>query len=393
MRGTNIYPSSTTSSSSSSSSSSSNLSINTAHYQAADGASKTSSHLHHLHHAHHYGHSPFGSPTSVPEVVGHRSKSKPVFIPTGFAARLANGAKVAPELNIRSKNVINLSHDQTSTFDQHSLHDDEPRGSGGPVTKSSSLDSDNHPHNEHDSAISSEGSSSGDSSVRHDVHHQAKENEVMEVNDHLHAHPHAHHHHLHQVPHYHHPAHYHHRSESNSSDELAPLEADNQNGDNGNTTNSNASSSALGSRISVVRWPQGSIPRRVKKLTWQDEQRNNRLDQMYHSNQVVPAMTGQSQTDAPSPPPPPPTKTKTLSGHLLTGTQPAQVTSYAIRTGAAGGQPINTAKVIRSANVIGAMARVESSSPNGPSYQRTGPKSANAATTITTTLPDLTVYF
>ena len=27
------------------------------------------------------------------------------------------------------------------------------------------------------------------------------------------------------------------------------------------------------SRISVIRWPQGSIPRRVKKLTWEDEQR------------------------------------------------------------------------------------------------------------------------
>ncbi|KAH9507050.1 hypothetical protein DERF_011754 [Dermatophagoides farinae] len=43
------------------------------------------------------------------------------------------------------------------------------------------------------------------------------------------------------------------------------------------------------SRISVIRWPQGSIPRRVKKLTWKDEQRNNHLDQLYTSNSIVQA--------------------------------------------------------------------------------------------------------
>ncbi|OTF81705.1 hypothetical protein BLA29_012182, partial [Euroglyphus maynei] len=68
------------------------------------------------------------------------------------------------------------------------------------------------------------------------------------------------------------------------------------------------------SRISVIRWPQGSIPRRVKKLTWKDEQRNNHLDQLYTGNSIV---------QAPNPSQPVPvkaTKTKTLSGHLLTGT-------------------------------------------------------------------------
>ncbi|KAH7643280.1 protocadherin fat 1-like protein [Dermatophagoides farinae] len=47
------------------------------------------------------------------------------------------------------------------------------------------------------------------------------------------------------------------------------------------------------SRISVIRWPQGSIPRRVKKLTWKDEQRNNHLDQLYTSNSIVQAQSKQ----------------------------------------------------------------------------------------------------
>lgn len=37
------------------------------------------------------------------------------------------------------------------------------------------------------------------------------------------------------------------------------------------SSNSNSTSVNGSSRISVVKWPQGSIPRRVKKLTWEDE--------------------------------------------------------------------------------------------------------------------------
>lgn len=39
------------------------------------------------------------------------------------------------------------------------------------------------------------------------------------------------------------------------------------------------------SRISVIKWPQGSIPRRVKKLTWEDEQRD--YDHHYSSSIAI----------------------------------------------------------------------------------------------------------
>lgn len=87
------------------------------------------------------------------------------------------------------------------------------------------------------------------------------------------------------------------------------------------STESNGNGATVASRISVIRWPQGSIPRRVKKLTWKDEQKNNHLDQLYAANttmvnaknctyaqQQSTANTNQTQL-----------KTKTLGGHLLTG--------------------------------------------------------------------------
>ncbi|KPM08420.1 protocadherin Fat 1-like protein [Sarcoptes scabiei] len=77
----------------------------------------------------------------------------------------------------------------------------------------------------------------------------------------------------------------------------------------------NVDEKTLGSRISVIRWPQGTIPRRVKKLTWKDEQRNNHLDQLYTSNSILHAET------------PLKLKTKTLSGHLLTGNANKTMTS------------------------------------------------------------------
>jgi hypothetical protein len=40
------------------------------------------------------------------------------------------------------------------------------------------------------------------------------------------------------------------------------------------------------SRISVIKWPQGSIPRRVKKLTWEDERRHN-YDHHYSSSIAI----------------------------------------------------------------------------------------------------------
>ncbi len=42
------------------------------------------------------------------------------------------------------------------------------------------------------------------------------------------------------------------------------------------------------SRISVIKWPQGSIPRRVKKLTWEDERRHN-YDHHYSSSIAIKA--------------------------------------------------------------------------------------------------------
>lgn len=93
----------------------------------------------------------------------------------------------------------------------------------------------------------------------------------------------------------------------------------------GRVSSTTTSQSTVGSRISVIRWPQGSIPRRVKKLTWKDEQRNNHLDQMYTSNSTVPVMLAAASG----------AKTKTLSGHLLTGTTSAppsnHLASYAMK--------------------------------------------------------------
>ena len=41
------------------------------------------------------------------------------------------------------------------------------------------------------------------------------------------------------------------------------------------------------SRISVIKWPQGSIPRRVKKLTWEDERRHHDYDHHYSSSIAI----------------------------------------------------------------------------------------------------------
>ncbi|KAJ6225282.1 hypothetical protein RDWZM_003827 [Blomia tropicalis] len=117
------------------------------------------------------------------------------------------------------------------------------------------------------------------------------------------------------------------------------------------------SDSAMGSRISVIKWPQGSIPRRVKKLTWQDEQRNNHLDQMYTSNQTVMAANHMlHQTNGVS------TKTKTLSGHLLTGNQP--VNTYSIKSN---GQPPAVAPKPSTKTFGQFMPRIDVSSPPPPS--------------------------
>ena len=49
------------------------------------------------------------------------------------------------------------------------------------------------------------------------------------------------------------------------------------------------------SRISVVKWPQGSIPRRVKKLTWEDERRNDD-DDNYHESSLPIAIKSNSSS-------------------------------------------------------------------------------------------------
>lgn len=41
------------------------------------------------------------------------------------------------------------------------------------------------------------------------------------------------------------------------------------------------------SRISVVKWPQGSIPRRVKKLTWEDETKTSPADDHSQNSGLV----------------------------------------------------------------------------------------------------------
>lgn len=143
----------------------------------------------------------------------------------------------------------------------------------------------------------------------------------------------------------------------------------------------------MGSRISVIRWPQGSIPRRVKKLTWKDEQRNNHLDQMYTSNSTVPV--GNSGA-----------KTKTLSGHLLTGTTSApppstHLASYAIKSRQ---QP-------PTAHFGQLMPKVESSEETTGHFHTSGHHfhhvhhahhhhhHERGNSPNPTTLPDLTVYF
>ncbi|XP_027200741.2 protocadherin Fat 4-like Cad96Ca isoform X2 [Dermatophagoides pteronyssinus] len=259
------HHSSSASSTTSSASSSSELSLS--------GAMNNSAHSHHHHHNHnnHHQHSP--------KRLLYSAQGSTLFQPTTAAVAMLRSNKIVP-----SDSIMNRLSSSPIT-DNNNIDDIDSKTKKlldnlSPLKRPST----NVPNNNSNSSIEQPDSAiSSDLSCWSDSHHK-----IVTQTDH-------------------------HLINSDSNVNVTAI----ANANSTSHSNADESNGTVASRISVIRWPQGSIPRRVKKLTWKDEQRNNHLDQLYTSNSIVKA------------PPPTPikptttttaTKTKTLSGHLLTGT-------------------------------------------------------------------------
>jgi hypothetical protein len=126
------------------------------------------------------------------------------------------------------------------------------------------------------------------------------------------------------------------------------------------------------SRISVVKWPQGSIPRRVKKLTWEDETKITCLKDDHSQKPTAGSHTTSSQM--------------TCDSHA----DPSSSSSFAP---ASENKSTVTTGIGQSSSSSSSMPAVGASSPTPPvlreslvdSFQRNVPNASG--------LPDLTVYF
>lgn len=143
------------------------------------------------------------------------------------------------------------------------------------------------------------------------------------------------------------------------------------------TASSSTTNGSIGSRVNVVKWPQGSIPRRVKKLTWEDE------------------LGPGSQTSSPS------SSSSPIRSHKEPGrtvTQSSGTNNNLINPSGSGG-PFTSSVAIKTTsfgdnNSQSGLPTVSSSSPTP------GRDSSEAMTSLRRTihhqnsgLPDLTVYF
>lgn len=158
---------------------------------------------------------------------------------------------------------------------------------------------------------------------------------------------------------------------------------------NGNTVTSSSNNgglgSGLGSRVNVVKWPQGSIPRRVKKLTWEDE------------------LGSSSQTSSPSQ-----GRESSPRSHshkdLTNGRIQSSVTNNNLINNTSSSGPFTSSVAIKSTghgmmtgdnNSQSGLPAVSSSSPT-PNREGTGETLTSLRRTIhhqNSGLPDLTVYF
>ncbi|XP_053211587.1 protocadherin-16-like [Panonychus citri] len=256
--------------------------------------SLSSHHLHHHHHVsslHHpssgiYGKIDAPSPRggfSISSLAKKSSKVSPsdtiindstnLFGPTSTlptGGLLSTNGVENPIFNLSNgggnNNTNTLPNNLTSRYygDNRSIGHGPSSGSGksdpDSAIVSDASSSNDAPHNGSNSSSASTSSTSSNSST----HRQQKETSDSIV-DLTSPESHLHHHNHHQLSHQQQQQHHHHHN-NNDNRSLSPPPPPSI-----TCTTTGTTGGGTASRISLIKWPQGSIPRRVKKLTWEDE--------------------------------------------------------------------------------------------------------------------------